>query len=267
MGKNGNAKHVERALVTGAAGGLGSALCRLFAADGTNLVLLDWNAAGLEKLKAAIGSQVEVDNYVIDIRDSPAFEACLQQILEKYRSIDLVVANAGIDHAMPLDRYDWRQVNDHFATNVIANVVLCSVLVPYLLARGGGHVAAIASLGALGGFPYEAAYCSSKAALATFIEGLRAELAPRGVRFTTIFPGFIDTPMLHANAFAPTGVMPVDYAAARIHRAILARKPTLHFPLWPYLQLSLAKLIPARLRDAIARSVMKKDFGRRVGTP
>ena len=259
-----SATRFERALVTGAAGGLGSRLCRLFAADGTALVLLDWNAAGLEKVKAEIGSRVEVNNYVIDIRDCDALEACLKGILEKHQRIDLVVGNAGIDHPMPLDRCDWRQVNDHFATNVTANVVLCSVLVPYLLARGGGHIAAIASLGALGGFPYEAAYCSSKAALATFVEGLRAELAPRRVSFTTIFPGFIDTPMLHGNAFEPNGVMPADYAAARIHRAIVARQPTLHFPLSPYLQLSLAKLIPARLRDAIARSVMKKDFGRPV---
>ncbi|HVO25095.1 MAG TPA: SDR family oxidoreductase [Candidatus Margulisiibacteriota bacterium] len=259
-----SATRFERALVTGAAGGLGSALCRLFAADGTALVLLDWNAAGLEKVKAEIGSRVDVDNYVLDIRDCEALEACLKGILETHPRIDLVVGNAGIDHPIPLDHYDWREVNDHFATNVTANVVLCSVCVPYLLARGGGHIAAVASLGALGGFPYEAAYCSSKAALATFIEGLRAGLAPGRVTFTTVFPGFIDTPMLHGNAFAATGVMPADYAAARIHRAIVARQPTLHFPLSPYLQLCVAKLIPARLRDAIARSVMKKDFARRL---
>ena len=257
-----SATRFERALITGAAGGLGSALCRLFAADGTDLVLLDRNAAGLEKVKAEIGSGVGVDNNVIDIRDCEAFETCLKGILEKHQLIDLVVGNAGIDHPMPLDCYDWREVSDHFATNVTANVVLCSVLVPYLLARGGGHIVAIASLGALGGFPFEAAYCSSKAALATFVEGLRAELAPQRVTFTTVFPGFIDTPMLHGNAFEAKGVMPVAYAAARIHRAIVARQPTLHFPLSPYLQLSVARLIPARLRDAIARSVMRKDFGR-----
>jgi len=266
MSKNegGGAKRFERALVTGAAGGIGSALCRLFAADGTDLVLLDKNAAGLEKLKAEIGSRVDVDNYVIDLREFEPLEACLHRILQKHPNLDMVVGNAGIDHPMPLDRYDWRQVNDHFATNVAPNVVLCSVLVPHFLARGGGHVAVIASLGGLGGFPYEAAYCSTKAALATFVEGLRAELTPRGVSFTTIFPGFIDTPMLHGNAFKLSGVMPVEYAAARIHRAILRRQPTLHFPFWPYAQLCLAKLIPAKLRDAIARSVVRKDFGRSV---
>ena len=256
------ATRFEEALVTGAAGGLGSALCRRFAADGTALILLDWNAAGLEKLQAELGSRVQVENHVIDIRDCEALEACLKGIVQQHHRIGLVVANAGIDRPLLLDRYDWRQVNDHFATNVTANVVLCAVLVPYFLARGAGHIAAIASLGALSGFPYEAAYCSSKAALATFVEGLRAELAPRHVSFTTVFPGFIDTPLLHGNAFAATGVMPVEYAAARIHRAILARRPTLHFPLSPYLQLSIARLIPARLRDAIARRVMKRDFGR-----
>jgi short-subunit dehydrogenase len=258
------ATRFEQALVTGAAGGLGSALCRRFAADGTALVLLDWNAAGLETLRAELGARAAVENYVIDIRDGEAFEARLKGIVERHQRIDLVVANAGIDRPLALDRYDWREASDHLATNVTANLVLCSVLVPHLLARGGGHIAAIASLGALGGFPYEAAYCASKAALATFVEGLRAEVAPRGVGFTTVFPGFIDTPLLHGNAFAATGVMSVDYAAARIHRAIIAQRPTLHFPLSPYLQLCIAKLIPTRLRDAIARRVMKKDFGRTV---
>jgi short-subunit dehydrogenase len=262
--EGGGAKRFERAVVTGAAGGLGSALCRLFAADGTDLALLDQNAAGLEKLKAEIGSRVDVDNYVIDLREFEALEACLHRILQKHPNVDMVVGNAGIDHPMPLDRYDWRQVNDHFATNVAPNVVLCSVLVPHFLARGGGHVAVIASLGGLGGFPYEAAYCSTKAALATFVEGLRAELTPRGVSFTTIFPGFIETPMVHGSAFKLSGVMPVDYAAARIHRAILLRQPILHFPFWPYVQLCMAKLIPAKLRDTIARSVVRKDFGRSV---
>jgi short-subunit dehydrogenase len=262
--EGGGAKRFERAVVTGAAGGLGSALCRLFAADGTDLVLLDQNAAGLEKLKAEIGSRVDVDSHVIDLRELEAFEACLHRILQKHPNVDMVVGNAGIDHPMPLDRFDWRQVNDHFATNLAPNVVLCSVLVPHFLARGGGHIVVIASLAALGGFPYEAAYCSTKAALATFIEGLRAELTPRGVSFTTIFPGFIDTPMVHGSAFKLSGVLSADYAAARIHSAILRRQPTLHFPFWPYAQLCMAKLIPAKLRDAIARTVVKKDFGRSV---
>jgi short-subunit dehydrogenase len=250
----------RRALVTGAAGGLGRELCRLMAADGTRLILLDRNASGLESLQSELVGRVEVQTSLVDIRDYETLERSLREIAGQNEIIDLVVANAGIDHPMPITSWDWRNLNDHFATNVEANVVLCAVLLPHLIKQGGGHVVAISSLGGLGGFPYEAGYCASKAALATFFESVRAELSPSGITFTTVFPGFIDTPMLRSNAFVVKSAMAPSRAAAKIYRAMLRRKPTLHFPLSTYLQICVAKLLPIALRDRIARDVMKKGY-------
>jgi len=98
-------------------------------------------------------------------------------IVQQHHRIGLVVANAGIDRPLLLDRYDWRQVNDHFATNVTANVVLCAVLVPTCCAREPAYrrdcePRCPQRLSLRGGVLLD------KAALATFVEGLRAELAP-----------------------------------------------------------------------------------------
>jgi len=248
------------ALITGAAGGIGSALCPLVAADGTELILLDRDAEGLERLRADLGNRVRVATHVIDIRDFEALERTMRAILDAHPQLDLVVANAGIDHPTSILSGDWRTLLDHFAVNVEANCVLLATVLPWMAQRGRGHVAATVSLGGLGGFPYEGGYCASKAALATLVESARAELAPKGITFTSIFPGFIRTPMALNNAFKiPSMLEPAD-AAARIYRAIVRRQPTLHFPAAIYVQILASKLLPARLRDTIARNLMKKDF-------
>ena len=248
------------ALVTGAAGGIGSELCRLLARDGTALVLLDKNEPGLTQLRNELGGRVTVDAHVIDLRKLEDLERLLTAIAEQHPTLDLLVGNAGIDH--PLARFDcnWRTIEDHFATNVSPNVVLCSVFLPRFVAAGRGHVAMVASLGALGGFPHEGAYSASKAAVATFTESLRSEYGPRGITFTTIFPGFVDTPMLRNNAFKAPSSLRVPDAAATIYRALTRRQPTVHFPLSTYLLLCLSRLMPSAVRDYIARQQMKPEF-------
>jgi len=247
----------RHALVTGAAGGLGSALCRRLAADGVRLTLVDRNAAGLETLRTELGRGDAVRTDVVDIRDFEAFERVLQEIVGAGPPVDLVIANAGIDAPQRMDGFDWRVGRDHFSTNMVANLVLCSVLVPHMVQQGGGHVVAIASLAALAGFPYEAAYCGSKAALFAVIESARAELATKGVTFTTVCPGFLRTPMLDGNAFTVTSAMPPETAAARIHRAIGRRQPRLYFPRSTYWMIRLSNVLPVRLRDYAARRAMK----------
>jgi short-subunit dehydrogenase len=248
------------ALVTGAAGGIGSALCPLLARDGTELILLDRDAEGLERLRSELGDRAQVATHVIDIRDFEALDRGTRGILDRHPQLDLVVANAGIDHPTSILSGDWRTVLDHFAVNVEANCVLLAAVLPWMAERGSGHVAAMVSLGGLGGFPYEAGYCASKAALAVLIESARAELGPKGVTFTSIFPGFVRTSMALNNAFRiPSMLEPAD-AAARIHRAIVRRQPTLHFPAATYVQILASKVLPVKVRDAIARRLMKQDF-------
>jgi short-subunit dehydrogenase len=153
-------------------------------------------------------------------------------------------------------KFDWRQAREDFHVNVLSNLVLLSHVAPAMAERGRGHVTAIASLAGLIGMPYEAAYSGSKAALVTFAQSARAELEPRGITFTEVFPGFVDTPMFRANAFKHTySVAPRD-AAELIYVATLRRRERLGFPAVEYARARLAAMLPARIRDPLTRSAM-----------
>jgi short-subunit dehydrogenase len=105
--------------------------------------------------------------------------------------------------------------------------------------------------------PYEASYSSSKAALATIVESARSELAPKGITFTAVFPGFVDTPMFRANAFKKPYSIPARDAAERIYMATLRRRETLAFPARQHARVRLARMLPVRLRDRLARDAME----------
>ena len=122
--------------------------------------------------------------------------------------------------------------------------------------HGNGHVTAIVSLAGLVGLPYEAAYSGSKAALAAIADSARAELEPHGITFTAVFPGFVDTPMFRANAFKHTYSLTPRDAAERIYVATLKRRERLGFPAIEYARTRLAAMLPARIRDPLARKAM-----------
>jgi short-subunit dehydrogenase/catechol 2,3-dioxygenase-like lactoylglutathione lyase family enzyme len=265
-------RRFSKALVTGGAGGLGTELSRLAAEDGTSLLLLDRDGDGLSRLAAGLGDGVEVATRELDLADLEAVDAAAAELVAEHPDIDLLIAAAGLDRAQSLLAFDWRQARDDFTVNSLSNLVLLSHLAPAMAKRGGGHVAAIASLAGLVGMPYEAPYSGSKAALAAIAESARAELEPEGITFTAVFPGFVDTSMFRANAFkkpdpashsrrlrlrAGTSpwIAPRD-AAERIYMATLARRESLYFPARQHARVRLARLLPARLRDPMTRDAM-----------
>jgi short-subunit dehydrogenase len=244
----------DRALVTGAVGGLGSELCRLAAEDGTDLVLMDRDREGLARLGSELEGQVELTRREVDFSDLEAVDEAATALAEL--ELDLVIACAGLDRAQSLLRFDWRQARDDFAVNSLSNLVLLARLLPGMAERGEGHVTAISSLAGLVGMPYETPYSASKAALASIVESARAELGPRGITFTAVFPGFVDTPMFRANAFKHAYFIPPRDAAERIYMATIRRRETLAFPATEHAKVRLAAMLPARLRDRLTRRAM-----------
>ena len=245
----------DKALITGAAGGIGRELAHLAAEDGTSLVLVDRSDAPLEELTEELDGAGFVTRGV-DFADLEALDGAAADLVAEYPDIDLLIAGAGLDRAQSMLAFDWRQAREDFNVNALANLVLLSHLAPAMVERGNGHVTAIASLAGLVGMPYEAAYSGSKAALASFTQSARAELEPHGVTFTEVFPGFVDTPMFRANAFKHTySVSPRD-AAELIYVATLRRRERLGFPAREYARARLAAMLPARLRDPLTRAAM-----------
>jgi short-subunit dehydrogenase/catechol 2,3-dioxygenase-like lactoylglutathione lyase family enzyme len=269
VGRTAGALRSERgfgkALVTGAAGGLGTELCRLAAEDGTSLVLLDRDGAGLARLASELGDDAQVTVREVDFSDLDAVDAAAGDLTAEHPDIDLLIAGAGLDRAQSMLALDWRQARDDFTVNSLSNLVLLSHLAPAMAARGGGHVTAIVSLAGVVGMPYEAPYSASKAALAAIAESARAELEPEGITFTAVFPGFVDTPMFRANAFKHTYSIDPRDAAERIYLATLRRREKLAFPTREYAKVKLASMLPARLRDRLTRGAMSPPAD--IGSP
>lgn len=258
----------RKALVTGAAGDLGSRLARGLAAHGVGLVLLDRDEEALATLAGALVARVAVEAVAVDQTDLEGFERVLTGIADRHDDIDLVIANAGIDRPQSFSSPDWRLAKRHFEVNAVSNYVLFSVFVPIFLSRGHGHVAAIVSLAALVGCPYAHAYNASKAALRMMIDGMRAETREAGVTWTSVFPGFLAGRMAAGNAWKQPYRVPMDAAAERILRGILRRKTIVKFPLLAAWQARLADLLPSALRDRIVASAMKTgaDLDGGIGT-
>jgi short-subunit dehydrogenase len=252
-----SAPEFKKALVTGAAGDLGSRLSRGLAERGIDLVLLDCDETTLVRLARDLRSRVRVATYVVDQSELEGFEGTVREIGAQHGDIDLIIANAGIDRPQKVTEPDWRLAKKHFDVHAVSNYVLFAEFVPRFLARGSGHVAAIVSLGGLLGCPYAHAYNASKAALRMMLDGMRAETRGSGVTWTSVFPGFLEGRMAARNAWKQPYRVPMDVAAEKILAGVMRRRPIVKFPLLAAWQVRLADLLPTILRDRMVARAMK----------
>ena len=103
-------------------------------------------------------------------------------------------------------------------------------VVPGMLARAHGHIAAVASVSGFRALPAAGAYGASKAAVIHLLNSIRFDLEPHGIRITVINPGFIKTPLTDRNRFPMPFLMPVDEAARRIVDGLERDRKEIHFP-------------------------------------
>ena len=197
------------ALVTGAAGGIGLAVCRRLADAGAPVALLDRDAEAVEAAAATVrehgGTAVAVP---ADVTDAAAVEKAVDAGEEALGPLDTLVNVAGVLHVgrvTELDDADWRHCLDVNATGVMH---ACRAVGARLADRGRGSVVTVASNAA--GVPRTgmAAYAASKAAAVALTRVLGLELAGQGVRANVVCPGSTDTGMLDAM-----GDLPADHAA------------------------------------------------------
>src|SRR5947209_7001902 len=129
-----------------------------------------------------------------------------------------------------LDPMNVADIEAMFRINVLGVVYCIEGVLPEMLRRGRGHLAAVSSLAAYKGLPGESAYCASKAAVNAYMEGLRIQLRGRGIAVTTLCPGFVRTPMTAANDFHMPWLLDADEAAGRMVRALRRRRAVYNFP-------------------------------------
>lgn len=181
------------ALVTGASGGLGSAIAQALAADGAVVVAhYRRNADAAEALCARIiesGGRAEARAF--DTRDARAVNDAIGDIVRDHGSLDVVVNNAGVLADAPfvmLSEADWVDVID---TNLNGTYRVCRAAARSMLASKRGVIVNVASVAAVRASPYQANYGAAKAGILGLSRTLARELGPKGIRVNTVLPGLI----------------------------------------------------------------------------
>ncbi len=184
------------ALVTGASGGIGSAIARQLHAQGAALLLTGRRAEALSALQAELGGE-RVRIVPADLAD-PAAATALIEAAEAGGGVDILINNAGLTRdnlAMRLKDEDWQMVLD---VNLTAGFRLIRAALRGMMKRRYGRIINITSIVAVTGNPGQANYAAAKAGMIGMSKALAAEVASRGITVNCVAPGFIETAMTGA---------------------------------------------------------------------
>ncbi|HEX7436684.1 MAG TPA: SDR family oxidoreductase [Caldimonas sp.] len=180
-------------VITGAAGGLGSALARRFGAAGAKVVALDLDGARAEALAADLRAQgVEALGLACDVGDEAACRGAIARAIDSFGGIDVLVNNAGISARCLLRETDPGVIRRVMAVNFFGAVHSTQAALESLIARRG-QIVAISSIAGFSPLVGRTAYAASKHALHGFFDSLRSELCEDGVDVMLVCPSFIAT--------------------------------------------------------------------------
>jgi short-subunit dehydrogenase len=218
------------AVITGASSGIGRSLAKTLARGGARVGLLARRGAALEELADEIRQVGGVAAVAVaDVTDRARLRQAVEDLAEILGPVDLMIANAGVGVPTTLEPVNIEVVEETIRVNVLGVVYAIDAVLPSMLMRKTGQIAAISSLAGYKGMPGESAYCASKAAVNSYMEALRVQVRGRGITVSTICPGFIRTPMTSTMTFMPFALT-ADQAAERIVRAIRRKVKVYNFP-------------------------------------
>ena len=184
------------AIVTGATSGFGRAIALRLAGLGYQLIVTGRRKELLDTLTAEISEKYSASVLALnfDVRDFKACEEAVNSLPDEFKSIDLLVNNAGLAAgAAPFDQSLLEDFDRMIDTNVKGLLYMTKLIVPGMIEREGGHIVNISSIAGIEVYPSGSVYCASKHAVNAITKGLRIYLVKHGIRVSSISPGMAET--------------------------------------------------------------------------
>lgn len=196
-------------LITGAGIGIGRATAKAFAAEDAHVVVTDVlpteGAAVVAEIEQAGGS---AEFQALDVTDTAAADALVADIEKRHGKIDVIVANAGIAHRVPLDKLTDEKWDHTFDIDLKGMFRVIRPALPGMRARKSGAIVCLSSImGVAYGWDEHVHYSSAKSGVVGLVRGLAVELAREGIRVNGIAPGYIRTAQLlsEEHSLGPKG--------------------------------------------------------------
>ncbi|MDG5975555.1 short-chain dehydrogenase/reductase SDR [Hydrogenophaga taeniospiralis CCUG 15921] len=256
------------ALIVGASSGMGRVLALRLAGEGAHVVV---TARRKDKLEALVAEIVQQGGrglaLAADAQDPTAAEQVVQETVRQLGRIDLVVLNAGGAPALDMRAMNAREVTAYMRSNYDVAVNVLFPVLHQMVRQGGGLVAQTNSLAGWLGVPLQGPYSAAKGALRLLIDTCRVEFGPYGIRFVSIYPGFVATEATANDGMpAPLALSEVQAVDHIVHA--LRREPLDYlFPFTMRWLVRLALLLPKRLTTRILRHELPPVTAPAAGAP
>ncbi len=218
------------AVVTGGASGIGLATARALYAQGAHLVLADINSTGLSQAIEGVrqhspNATGKVLGVPTDVTQATQVEALMQQAHNVESRIDLVVTSAGIGRGGPIDLFSSEDMQTLMNVNFMGTYNCTRAALPAMRSQGHGHFVFLSSVAGKICAPLLTGYVATKWAIRGFSSALRAELYGSGIDVTTVYPAWVETPMIQQEQDAMqllniVAMLTPDQVAQEILRAV-----------------------------------------------
>lgn len=242
----------QAVFITGGTSGLGLEMAKRYRKQGciVGVCSFESEAQAREKVPA------DISYASVDVTDTAKMKAAVHDFAKKAGRLDLVIANAGINHPKA-------KIPDFAHGTKVVNVNVNGVLntfgpaIEIMKDQKSGQLVALSSIaGTIGGLPGMSIYCASKAAVLSLCDSLEVDLHRYGIKVTTLAPGFIDTPLTASNDHAMPFRLTLDDAVTRMMKYIASGSGRYLFP-W---QMKVVSTILSMIPKSVVKSLMKKDL-------
>jgi len=264
-------------IITGAAGGIGSATAHLFAKHGAILILTDIHNEGLEDLGSLLkDSGAETMLIEHDVADPESWQSLMEKVRQKYSRVDILINNAGIVQPGAAEKITLDEVQNQLSVNLSGTIHGCRAALKIMKAQNFGKIVNVASLGGVVPLPGEAVYSATKYAVRGYSLSLHAELRRSPIGVTVVCPDSVDTAqhayeLLYDDAVLSFIGKPLksEQAAKGILKAVRKKKPEVLIPAgmgilcrigiaFPWLFFSLFPILEKMGRSTIKKRREKK---------